>query len=179
MIPHAAGELVAFLLQLVQQLPHLLHLMGDLRGTQRAGTAVGVDQAQLPQRRGRITLFANAGYLAEICPPILHQLADSRHAAVAGDDYRATALAVPHPNRLLEADGSDVVRQTIQIAELVEVAGVTVQKIHVYVLDLLPPCARLGHRLRQCLGKLAHVKLRQSPPRSAPPSIRYSQTHAR
>ena len=159
MIPHAAGELVALLLQLVQQLPHLLHLLGDLRGTQRAGTAVGVDQAQLPQCRGRLAPFPDAGHLPQIRPPLIHQLADGRRAPMAGDDHHMAVLAVTHPNRLLQADGGDVVRQRVQITELVEIVLVFVQKIHVYVLDLLSPSVRIGHRLRQCLEVVAHFKL--------------------
>ncbi len=158
MVPHPSGELVALLLQLVQQRPHTVRLSADLRRGQVPRVAVGVDQTQLLQRRGARGLLPDAGHLPQICPPFLHQLADGRRAPVPGHDHHMAVLAVTHPDGLLQAHGGDIVRQRVQLAEVVEVVGIPVQQVHVYVLDLLSPGVRSGHR-RQRLEVVPHFKL--------------------
>ena len=162
-VPHPAGEVVALLLELVEQLLHPLGLPGQLRGGQLPGVAVGIDELQLLQGLRALPPLPDAGD----APPsgvLPGQQLQGRPPAVAGDHHHMPARSGAHPDGLLQAAQLDVGRQLLQALQGVKIVGVRVNALQVYVLNLFPPGVRIGHR---CLGdKLPQVNLahKGSPP---------------
>ena len=90
----------------------------------------------------------DAGHPAELIQSFFHKLSQGGPAPVAADDGEPSALTVPHPDRLLQAAHLDVVRQRVNVRQLVEIPFVAVQQVDVDVLDLLRAAVvQIGHRL--------------------------------
>ena len=137
-VPHPAlRELKTVLLQLIQQRLHTLRLLADLCAGELAGGAVGKDQSKFLKRRGGIVRLPDAVHPAELTQSFFHKLSQGSPAPVAADDGKPSALTGPHPDRLLQAAHLDVVRQLVNVRQLVEIPLVAVQKADVDVLNLL------------------------------------------
>lgn len=145
MVPHPAGKVVALLLELIKQLLHPLGLPGQLRGGQLPGVAVGVDELQLLQSLRALPPFPDAG---DALPPgvLLGQQLQGRPPAVAGDHHHMPVRSGAHPDGLLQTAQLDVGRQFLQALQGIKIVGIRVNVLQVYVLNLLPPGVRIGHR---------------------------------
>ena len=159
MVDHAAGELIALLLQLVEYLLQPRGLFANLRVGQHAGVGVGEDQLHLVDQ-GVPTRLPDARHLPEPLLALVHQQLQRRLAPVAGDQHHMAVLSGPHQQRLLQAHRLDVAGQIGDVPQLVEIAGVAVDQADVDVLDLIAALrSRIGNMARQRPGQLAQVKL--------------------
>ena len=78
---------------------------------------------------------------------------------MAADDREPSALTGPHPDRLLQAAHLDVVRQLVNVRQLVEIPLVAVQQADVDVLDLLRAgSVQLRHAGQLLTQHVHHVK---------------------
>ena len=145
MVPHAAWELVALLLELIQQLFHLGRLLSQLRAGHGPGVGVGVDQAELLERRGSGVPLHDAGDLLPALRVLFGQELQRRPPPVAGNDDVTAILFLPDQDRLLQVTGCDICSQILDSAELVEIIGITVDQVQPDIIDLFPLGVQIGH----------------------------------
>ena len=140
---HSTGKLIPLFLELIQQGLYLFSLLCNFVWGQLSGAGVGEDQLELLQCRGSCILLYDAGNLLPFLRFVLSQQFDGRPAAVARDDGIAVIIRIfPDADWLLQSRKGDIVSQSLDIAELIEVVGVAVNQIQPDVLDLLPAGVR-------------------------------------
>lgn len=110
MVTHSAGEFVALLLELIEELFHLGGLLADFGGGHHPGVGVGVNQTELLQCRRYGIRLHDAGHLCPFFRVICLEQFQGRPATMAGDgEVPLGVIGVgPDADGLLEADGSDI-----------------------------------------------------------------------
>ena len=146
MIPHSSRELIAVLLQLIQQLLNLDGLLRNLRTGHGPGIGIGVNQTQLLECWRNSILLNNAGRFRPALRIIVHQHFHRLAPTVTGNDHVSIRVRNrPDADRLLQTTESNIGRQIFNTGKLIKIVWIFIDQCQRYVPDLFPFGAQVGH----------------------------------